>query len=201
MGRNVALLFGWVVLFAVAGVTVAEAQSITGTWNVTEIADESAFGDGFVVYEYEITISQDGVGYIVSTPEGTFDVTASGNEFWWAASYPEDGGTTTVPEIRFEVSPDYTTCSGTSSWSWTDGIESGEGTSVFSATKVSLVSEGGSGHGRGGDCYIDTARPSEPGQPFTLFIIPCLIGALLLSARRSLRIIQTLIAATRHSQP
>lgn len=134
------LTIGWIALIMVAGAAVAQAQDITGTWSVTELSDERAFGDGFQIYEYFITIARQGNGYVAVTDVGTFNVTVSGNNFWWApASYSEDGGTTTVTSMTLTRSSDYTSFSGSSVWSWTDGTESGPGASIFTATKVDAV--------------------------------------------------------------
>ncbi|XPS90037.1 uncharacterized protein Dvar_80560 [Desulfosarcina variabilis str. Montpellier] len=147
---------------------VCEPIDVAGTWQVTDINDETDCGEGINTVEYTIYITQNGEQITVDKdPEGTFTGTLSGNTITWSGSYPEDGGTTTILSMTVDVSDDGNTFTSQSSWSWTDGIDSCSGTSQGEGVKSADSNNGdgddgdggdggdGGGGGGGGGCFLD----------------------------------------------
>lgn len=144
---------------------VCEPIDVEGTWQVTDINDETDCGEGINTVQYTIDITQNGERITVyKDPEGTFTGTLSGNTITWSGSYPEDGGTTTISSMTVNVSDDGNRFTSQSSWSWTDGIDSCSGTSQGEGVKLdeSNSGDGGSGgdgtsgdDGGGGGCFLD----------------------------------------------
>jgi hypothetical protein len=134
------------VVIALSGSSVSakECVHVAGTWNVTEVSDETNCGGGSAETESNIyTITQNGCSIEV-TDEGrrTYTGTVSGSTITWSGSFPEEGGTTTIQQMTLTVSGD--NISGSCFWTWTDGIESCSGTTQISGTRdVSSDGEGG----------------------------------------------------------
>lgn len=107
---------------------------MSGTWAVTDTVHAEDCGEGTYVESYHLTVEQDGNNLIVKDTSGNeFRGTISGNTLVWSGSYPEDGGTTTS-SINATISGNSIT--GTSRWSWADGVDSCSGTSEFHAAKI-----------------------------------------------------------------
>ena len=108
--------------------------NVAGTWTITETADGTDCGDGISTFTYTIGVAQSGSNITVTADGLTFSGTLSGNQLVWSGSYPEDGGTTTA-NVTMTIASDGNSLSGSSTWSWTDGIDSCTGTSTFSGVK------------------------------------------------------------------
>ncbi|WP_455210292.1 fibronectin type III domain-containing protein [Kaarinaea lacus] len=106
----------------------APVADISGTWNITEDGSSNCPGEQAYHNEFSIIVAQTGNSLTVSTPAGTFNGTIDGDRVAWTGSYPEDGGTTTITAMQLTVSSDGNSLSGTSSWNWSDGIDSCSGT-------------------------------------------------------------------------
>lgn len=118
-----------------AGPAAPADFDITGTWSVSETVDATACGEGTQTDTWSMTATQTGNALTVTTPVGTFTGTVSGSDVNWSGSFPEDGGTTTISlSATLSGGDDF---AGTSTWSWTDGIDSCGGTSVFTGTRTS----------------------------------------------------------------
>jgi hypothetical protein len=106
---------------------------VAGTWSITEVVSTSgACSSG--TDTYTATVTQSGTSITVNIGGLTYGGTLSGNSLSWSGSYPEDGGTTTTSiSLTFASN---SSLSGSSSWSWTDGMESCTGTSTISGSKV-----------------------------------------------------------------
>ncbi len=106
-----------------------------GTWSIIDTNDSNTCGDPTGVPEmYDITVTQNGVSITVATPVGTFSGTVNGNSVSWSGSYPENGGTTTITSLMATVLGD--SLSGSTSWSWTDGVDSCSGSNSFTGARV-----------------------------------------------------------------
>lgn len=109
---------------------------LTGTWTVTEVPNDNCFGDPPVA-AYRLFAEQNGSSVTVTDERGrSYTGTLSGNQLIANVpfSYGEDGGTTTVSQLTINVQSN-NQLSGNSTWSWSDGFESCNGTSSFQANK------------------------------------------------------------------
>jgi len=126
----------FVILSGGTGGTGGSTDLEGSQWAVTETGITENCGEGLNTIDYSITISSYSDGKVtVKTTAGTFTGTYSGSNISYSGSFSEDGGTTTTsPELT--VSDDYTSLSGTTSWTWDDGAGSScSGTSSISATR------------------------------------------------------------------
>ncbi len=121
------LLFTLITLFSCGGGggdgdgQIQEAStsdvSVAGVWQVREqVNDINCGGTGTDVYEYSITVNQDGAAITVVTPEGTFTGSLNGNEISWQGQYfdPEDAGWITITNMS--LTKNGNTISGSASW-------------------------------------------------------------------------------------
>jgi hypothetical protein len=107
---------------------------IAGTWTITENVDGTDCGDGTYTDTYDLSVSQNGSSITVGIGGLTFSGTLNGSNLTWSGSFPEDGGTTSV-NITATVASSGDSLSGSSTWGWSDGVESCAGTSTFTGVK------------------------------------------------------------------
>lgn len=110
------------------------AQStLTGSWAISDTVDETGCGGEIYLDEYDADVTQMGTSLSVVIGVESYSGSLSGDALYWSGSYSEDGGTTTsTVSATFEGDG---SLSGSSSWSFTDGVDSCEGTSTFTATR------------------------------------------------------------------
>lgn len=100
---------------------------LTGTWDVTSVCDETACGDGIVQTDFVFQVVQTGDIVTLMTPQGTFDGSVFGLQATWIETFAEDGGMTTA-SVSIQVAANGDSFTGSSTWSWTDGVDSCSGT-------------------------------------------------------------------------
>jgi len=112
------------------------SSDLTGSgWSVAETGLTENCGDGLSNVNYSITvISYSGGTITVSTPVGNQSGTYSGSNISYSGSYPEDGGTTTA-SASLTINSGYDELTGTSSWTWSDGSFTCNGTTSIVATR------------------------------------------------------------------
>jgi len=122
---------------APAAPCAAPTESLTGAWLVNETAiSPSPDCSGLDVYTLTGTQTPGSSAVTVIDSIGrNYSGTMCGNVVTASVpfSYAEDGGMTTVTQLIFTVTGD--SLSGSSNWSWSDGIDSCAGTSTFTATR------------------------------------------------------------------
>ena len=99
----------------------------------TKTASGVCAGEVGVVETYDIDIAQAGNVLTVTTPDGVFTGSISGDQIQWTGQFPEDGGTTTITSMSLTATND--TFSGTVNWNWTDGVDFCTGTSMINAVR------------------------------------------------------------------
>ena len=115
-----------------------------GTWSIDELvtaASTDCAGEIGTLDTYGITVTQSGANLTVVTPAGTFSGTVSGDTIRWTGSFPEDGGTTTITQMTLTVQGD--SLSGTSDWTWSDGVFFCTGSTQIGGTRTGTTT----GHG------------------------------------------------------
>jgi hypothetical protein len=106
--------------------------NVTGTWQITETAGSNTCGDT-EGDSYTLTAVQEGTTLTVSDQYGrNFVGSVNGSKTQWTGSYQEDGGTTTITSMNISVSSESKNFSGTTSWTWTDGVDMCGGTTSVS---------------------------------------------------------------------
>lgn len=129
------------------------AFDLTGTWNVTEAADESDCGEGINTKRYTVTLTQNGNSLRVQTPYGTFNGRLDGDVATWSGTGSEDGGTL-VTNVTATLNAEGTSFTGSETWRWSDdGGFQCSGTSELSANLGAGDDGSGSGGGSGG-CFL-----------------------------------------------
>ena len=110
---------------------------ITGSWDVVQDVDATGCNEGnYIEYEtYTATQSGNNVTVTVSSTGAAYSGTICGNVVTATVNYPEDGGTVTE-NITLTFSADGNSFQGTSSWTWTDGVDSCSGTTVIDGTRT-----------------------------------------------------------------
>lgn len=105
----------------------APTVDATGTWTITEQSTNNNCGDD-IRDPYTLEVTQAGSNISVYSPSlnQTFTGEVCGNTLSWTGSYPEDGGTTTIDLMTAVITVD--ALSSTSSWRWSDGVDSCSGT-------------------------------------------------------------------------
>jgi subtilisin family serine protease len=142
-GRSVNAMGSLAFISTPQGVTATVTGPVTpadvaGTWSITNTNNANTCGDPTGVPEaFNITVTQTGSSITVATDlpgVGPFSGTVTGNSVSWSGSYPEDGGTTTITSLTATVSGD--SMSGSSNWSWTDGVTACSGSDTFTGTRL-----------------------------------------------------------------
>ncbi len=118
--------------------SIVVPASVGGTWSITETGTTNDCGDP-VDPPYAITVTQNGSSVTVTTPAGTFSGTVSGSSLSWSGSYPDNGGTNTINSLTATIAALGVSLSGSSSWSWTDGVTSCSGTTSFTGTRTTFA--------------------------------------------------------------
>jgi hypothetical protein len=125
----------------VGGLSVAHAATYdaTGTWTYTTSGNWVNPGTAGCSADSDettaVTVTQSGDNVSVDINGQVFTGTVSGATYTGTASYPEDGGTTTVT-VRFTLTSN-SEGSGTVEWSWSDGVDSCNGGADLSLSKNS----------------------------------------------------------------
>ncbi|MEE8143291.1 MAG: hypothetical protein V3T77_09335 [Planctomycetota bacterium] len=111
---------------------------LTGSWFYSEACDRADCGEGVVVDEYAIEITQNGNSLVVNTPYGLFFGTISGNNASWDGSR-FDGNGVRAFTVTLIVASDGNTMVGLDDWNWL-----GNDTSFCTGTcDVDSVRQGG----------------------------------------------------------
>jgi chitodextrinase len=132
----------------------ASSVNLNGIWQITETAGPNTCGDTGGD-SYTLTAVQEGTTLTVSDQYGRkFVGSVNGNKIQWTGSYQEDGGTTTITSMDISVSSDSSNFSGTTSWTWTDGVDTCSGKTSVSGNRISS--------GGGGGDADDTQAPTVP---------------------------------------
>jgi len=91
-------------------------------------------GMGEFIDAQTIVITQDDSAITILTSTGnTFSGTVNGDIVEWTGSYEERGGTTTFTSLGISASGN--SASGSATWTWTDGIDSCNGTMEITANQ------------------------------------------------------------------
>ena len=116
---------------------------VAGRWTVTASCDETQCGDGNTVETSEVTVEQNGADLTVTTVDGVFTGTIDDNGIVaWNGNYPEDGGTLTTQAtwtVAVDGNNEAVSLTGSSTWSWTDGVEACSGTCTFTGTREEVA--------------------------------------------------------------
>jgi len=120
-------------LFVLAG-CATEPEMVSGVWSITETVNATACGEGTYTDTYNITVTQNGSDLTVSTPVGVFDGQIDGNQLEWEGSYSEDGG---IVEVDLTLTVNGNSLTGSSTWTWSDGVASCAGTTSVSGVRSS----------------------------------------------------------------
>jgi hypothetical protein len=129
------------------------AFDLTGTWRVTEVADESDCGEGVNTKRYTVTLAQNGNSLRVQTPYGTFNGRLDGQVATWSGTGSEDGGTL-VTSVTATLNAEGTRFTGSETWRWSgdNGFQC-SGTSELSAS-LGTGDNGSGSSGGGGGCFL-----------------------------------------------
>jgi hypothetical protein len=147
----------------------SDVLDVSGSWNVTEVADESDCGQGINTKHYTVTIAQTGTTFTVQTPYGTLRGSLNGSVGTWSGRGSEDGGTLqTSGSVTFsEDGNGYgVSYSAIETWTWDDGAFYCSGTSELSGSRGNAADGNGNGNGDsgggggGGGCLISTVLRS-----------------------------------------
>jgi hypothetical protein len=129
------------------------AFDLTGTWRVTEVADESDCGEGVNTKQYTVTLTQNGNSLSVQTPYGNFNGRLDGQVATWSGTGSEDGGTL-VTRVAATLNAEGTSFTGSETWRWSgDGGFQCSGTSELSAN-LGADDDGSGSSGGGGGCFL-----------------------------------------------
>jgi len=111
-----------------------QAADIAGTW-FSRIANNAVnCGMGEFIDAQAIVITQDDSVIALSMSTGnTFSGTVNGDIIEWTGSFEERGGTTTFTSLSITASG--SSASGNAAWTWTDGIDSCNGTMEIVASR------------------------------------------------------------------
>ncbi len=107
------------------------SSTIAGQWQITETITNASgvcAGEIGTTETYTIHVAQNGSALTVSAPAGVFSGTMNGNNISWTGSYPEQGGTTTITSMTVTVTGPPYMLNGSSTWTWTDGTTTCQGT-------------------------------------------------------------------------
>ncbi|GAA0748363.1 hypothetical protein LRH25_12980 [Ideonella azotifigens] len=115
-----------------------QSLDVAGTWDIAETKGSNNCGDPVGEKTlYSVTIQQTGNSLKLQTEDGqVFNGSIQTDTVEWTGSYPEEGGTTTLNELKVTVTSDAKSLSGSSSWTWTKGSESCSGTTEVSGTRA-----------------------------------------------------------------
>lgn len=111
-----------------------------GIWHIRETVDATNCGEGVYLDAWTAQVSQTGVSISILDSAGdTYQGTVSGNTASWTGSFPDDGGTTTITSLTLTISGD--TISGSSTWTWTNGVDNCSGTTQIQAQRNGATQE------------------------------------------------------------
>ena len=118
------------------GGTVTPIGDVSGSWSVDETtATTNCQGEvpgTTTTNTYALNLTGSTITLISNG--NTYSGTMDGNRITGSASYPEDGGTTTA-SVDSIVADSCDSFTGTTTWSWTDGVESCNGTTSLTGTR------------------------------------------------------------------
>ena len=119
-----------------SGNTGGSCSDISGTWDVTQIEDDSQCGGGTITNEQVATATQSGCSFTLSGGGESISGTVTGNQISGTVSISDTGGMTTGT-FTGSMSADGKTITATSSWTWRGGTTSCSGTTQLTATRLS----------------------------------------------------------------
>lgn len=111
---------------------------LTGQWTISETvlsATSVCVGEIGTMESYTLQATQTGNSLTVVTPLGTFTGTVGGTQVQWTGSYSaQGGGVTTFTSMGTASTAD--SVSGTTNWSWTDGVDSCTGQNEVTGSRT-----------------------------------------------------------------
>ncbi len=111
-----------------------QAADVAGTWFIRTANNAVNCGQGEFIDAQTIVIAQDDTTITLLTSTGDmFSGTVNGNIIEWTGEFEERGGMTTYTSSSIVVSG--VSASGNASWTWTDGIDSCNGTMEITASQ------------------------------------------------------------------
>jgi hypothetical protein len=108
---------------------------ISGSWNVTQIEDDSKCGGGTITSQQIMTDTQNGCSVTMSSGGEAVNGTVTGNQISGALSISDTSGTTTGT-LTGSISADGKTITTISSWTWQSGTTICSGTTESTATRL-----------------------------------------------------------------
>ena len=112
----------------------APTAIIGGLWDVTDRVDARDCDEGQYTEEYQLRFDQEGTSFTVYSDGQAFNGSIRGNTINWQGNTYEDGGTVSND---VEIIITGTSATGTTHWTWSDGVESCSGTTRSTGTCVS----------------------------------------------------------------
>jgi hypothetical protein len=109
---------------------------MSGTWNVTQVEDDTQCGGGIVTNDATASGTQNGCSFTLSGGGETLSGIVSGNQISGNFSASDLGGAGSGT-FAGTISEDAKTVTANSSWTWHDGTASCSGTTVTTATRIS----------------------------------------------------------------
>lgn len=111
----------------------------TGAWDGASYVTTNQpliCSDSDGVYEFAIVnLTQSGNSLTVTISGHSYTGTISGSSISWSGSYPDTGGTTTE-RLSATVNIACNEITGSTTWSWSDGVDSCTGNATFAAIKL-----------------------------------------------------------------
>lgn len=119
---------------------VVTPVDVSGTWFSRTVNNAVNCGVGEYVDAQALVITQDDADISVLTSTGSvFEGTVNGDIVEWTGSFDERSGTTTITTLSITVSGN--DASGNADWTWTDGVDSCNGTMQITASQDWAVQE------------------------------------------------------------
>lgn len=114
-----------------------QSLNVAGTWDIAETKGSNNCGDPVGEKTlYSVAIQQNGNSLQLQTEGGqVFNGSIQTDTVQWTGSYPEEGGITTLNELKVTVASDAKSLHGSSSWTWAQGSQSCSGTTEVSGTR------------------------------------------------------------------
>ena len=112
------------------------AVDVAGTWKVTEVITSNCPGEAHLTRSYRAVVTQDGTALSVKTPAGTFAGEIHGYTVGWSGSYAEDGGTTSISDMKLTANAGGSAFEGSSRFSYAGGSGSCAGSTQSSGTRL-----------------------------------------------------------------
>ena len=111
----------------------AGSSGVQGKWRIIEEIDARDCDEGELIEIYSLRVQQQGAAISVITSTGTYDGTLQGTTLNWSGAIAEDGGTTTT-QIQVQFADTLDSLVGSSTWSWSNGSVSCDGSSTITGT-------------------------------------------------------------------